>query len=200
VRFRRSGRLRKRYVVLGHALYAVAFDIEERCGKPLLGKGSNVTRYARACGAPRDNQDENVAAGLIMPMLMTPASVACLARVNQDENSASVAKSIAQRVTIDLITRLTLSRLISMRIVECRWHPTAHAVAGQNLQRNALRCRHSVTRDNQDENSASVGEVDCVTRDDGLDHTPYALAFDLDVHCRSVANIQYRQPFAEQSQ
>ena len=37
-------------------------------------------------------------------------------------------------------------------------------------------------RVNLDENSASVGEVDAVTRDDGFEHALYALAFDLHEH------------------
>ncbi len=39
-----------------------------------------------------------------------------------------------------------------------------------------------VPRDNQDENGARADEDDCVTRDDGLEHALYAVAFDLDEH------------------
>jgi len=40
-----------------------------------------------------------------------------------------------------------------------------------------------VPRDNQAENSSSVVEDDCVTRDDGFGHALYAVAFDLDQRC-----------------
>jgi hypothetical protein len=40
-----------------------------------------------------------------------------------------------------------------------------------------------VPRDNQAENSSSVVEDDCVTRDDGFGHALYAVAVDLDEHC-----------------
>jgi hypothetical protein len=53
---------------------------------------------------------------------------------------------------------------------------------------------------NQDENSASVGEVDCVTRDDGFEHALYAVALALNEPCRSIAGIQCRQPVAGQNQ
>ena len=39
-----------------------------------------------------------------------------------------------------------------------------------------------VPRDNQDENGARADEDDCVMRGDGLEHTLYAVAFDLDEH------------------
>ncbi|WP_157658420.1 hypothetical protein [Burkholderia ubonensis] len=55
-------------------------------------------------------------------------------------------------------------------------------------------------RVNQDENSASVGEVDVVTRDDGFEHALYALAFDLDEHRRSAVGFQGSQTITEQSQ
>ncbi|MFM0632640.1 hypothetical protein [Paraburkholderia xenovorans] len=40
-----------------------------------------------------------------------------------------------------------------------------------------------VPRVNQDENSLSVVEDNCVTRDDVFGHVLYAVAFDLDEHC-----------------
>ena len=60
--------------------------------------------------------------------------------------------------------------------------------------------KRCLPRVNQDENSASVGEVDCVTRDDLFEHALYAVALALNEPCRSIAGIQCRQPVAEQSQ
>jgi hypothetical protein len=52
-----------------------------------------------------------------------------------------------------------------------------------------------VPRDNQDENGARADEDDCVMRGDGLEHTLYAVAFDLDEHCgMSLASNEAKPP------
>jgi hypothetical protein len=58
----------------GHALYAVAFDLDEHCGMSLASN--------EAKPPPRDNQDENVAARLMMPMLID-AGERCLPAARQ---------------------------------------------------------------------------------------------------------------------
>jgi hypothetical protein len=57
-----------------HALYAVAFDLDEHCGMSLASN--------EAKPPPRDNQDENVAARLMMPMLID-AGERCLPAARQ---------------------------------------------------------------------------------------------------------------------
>jgi len=42
----------------------------------------------------RDNQDENVVVGKVMPRLIDAASFACEPRVNQDENSGSFGHAV----------------------------------------------------------------------------------------------------------
>ena len=63
-------------------------------------------------------------------------------------------------------------------------------VADERLLIDAGTC--CMPRVNQDENSASVGEIDSVTRDDGFEHALYAFAFELNEHRRSAVGIQCR--------
>jgi hypothetical protein len=64
--------------VFGHVLYAVAFDLDEHCGMSLASN--------EAKPPPRDNQDENVAARLMMPMLID-AGERCLPAARQSVRS-----------------------------------------------------------------------------------------------------------------